>query len=271
MRIVAVIEARSGTSSLPKRSFLPLAGATLFERMLERVEAALQLDEVVVATTSDAPDLPIRAVCFGRSVRCVVGNKHDMLDVYREAARLTDADAVVRLAEDCPLVDPCIIDRVVDAYRDAEEPYDYVSNVHPPSYPDGNDVEVLSCAALDVAWAEAKAADEREFVTPFIWRRPERFRIRNVAWETGIDRSTSYRLRVEDALDYELARRVYETLYVPGAYPFSLAQILEVVDEHGDSLVASRPASTLSRAASAKVEIESNARGARESENVSRA
>ena len=175
--------------------------------MVERVRAARQLDEVVVATTTDAADGAIQALCDRRGWLCHAGHPTDLLDRHLAAARLHRADVVVKIPSDCPLIDPRIIDRVVRCFREADWHYDFVSNLHPASYPDGNDVEVMSFAALETAWHEARKPHEREHTTPFIWDQPQRFRLGNVRWETGRDLSMTHRLTVDYPEDLALVQR----------------------------------------------------------------
>ncbi len=136
---------------------------------------------------------------------CVSGHPTDLLDRHLQAARERGADAVVKIPSDCPLIDPGAIDSVLTVFLAAPERFDYVGNLHPPTWPDGNDVEVVPVAALETAWREADRPFEREHTTPFLWERPERFRLASVVWESGLDFSRSYRLTVDYQEDYHLA------------------------------------------------------------------
>jgi spore coat polysaccharide biosynthesis protein SpsF len=228
MTTAIVIQARSGSTRLPGKILKPVAGAPLLQRMLERVCAASSADEVIVATTQLPDDDAIVSVAAAAGVPYVRGHATDLLDRHVAAARAVDADVVVKIPSDCPLVDPETIDHVIDAFDAA--PCDYLSNLHPASWPDGCDVEVMSRAALEVAWREATRPFEREHTTPYLWDNPERFVIRNVTCEP--DRSRLYRLTLDYAEDYELIAGVYEQLWTPHRH-FSLREII--------SLLASRP------------------------------
>src|SRR5262249_32297687 len=155
---------------------------------------------LVVATTTDAVDEPIAALSQEIGVRSVAGHPTDLLDRHYQVARECGAEAVVKIPSDCPLIDPAVGDRVLSFFLDHPQ-YDYVSNLHPATYPDGNDVEVLPFEVLDVAWREATLPHEREHTTPFIWERPERFGLGNVRWETGRDLSTSHRFTIDHPED----------------------------------------------------------------------
>src|SRR6476659_7531155 len=123
--------------------------------MLARVALAAQLDEIVVATTRLAADESIRMLAASLGIRCVSGDASDLLDRHMQAARATAADAVVKIPSDCPLIDPAVIDQTVAFFRARRATFAYVSNLHPPTWPDGNDVEIMRRDALEEAWREA--------------------------------------------------------------------------------------------------------------------
>jgi spore coat polysaccharide biosynthesis protein SpsF len=232
-KTVVVIQARTGSSRLPGKVLKACAGATVLERMLERVCAASRPSEVVVATTTEASDEPIVELCARAGVRVERGHPTDCLDRHVHVARVTGADSVVKIPSDCPLIDPAVIDRVLAVWtgaQGAQPGYDFVSNLHPPTWPDGNDVEVMTAAALETAGREAVRPLEREHTTPFLWDNPERFRIGNVRWETGLDYSESHRFVLDYPEDLEFIRTVFECLWSssPG-HVFGLDEILELL------------------------------------------
>ncbi|MBS1902699.1 MAG: glycosyltransferase family protein [Bacteroidetes bacterium] len=230
MRTVIVIQARTGSSRLPGKVLLPLAGKTLLERMIERVSASSLADEIVIATTIEPQDDPIESLCASTGVRVFRGHPTDLLDRHHAAGKLHGADIVVKIPSDCPLIDPAVIDRVIGTYLEAPDAYDFVSNLHPATYPDGNDVEVLPMHILHTAWLEACRDYEREHTTPFIWEHPERFRIGNVRWESGLDYSMSHRVTIDYIEDYQCICRIFEDLYTNENPIFSLAQIVELLE-----------------------------------------
>ncbi|HTQ81478.1 MAG TPA: acylneuraminate cytidylyltransferase, partial [Thermoanaerobaculia bacterium] len=146
------------------------------------------------------------------------------------------ANVVVKIPSDCPLIDPGVIDRVLGFYIENAGRYDYVSNLHPATYPDGNDVEVLPLAVLETAWREAEQPFEREHTTPFVWERPERFRLGNVPWETGRDLSMSHRFTIDYPEDYAFLSEVFEALWAPDRPLFGLAEILALLAERPEIL-----------------------------------
>jgi spore coat polysaccharide biosynthesis protein SpsF len=229
INVVTVVQARTGSSRLPNKVMLPLAGKPLLVRMVERVQAAKLAGTVVVATTTNSQDDLIEELCRREGILCFRGHPTDLLDRHYRAGKHFDADAVVKIPSDVPLIDPKIIDKVLGTYLLNPDAYDYVSNLHPPSYPDGNDVEVMYMGALEIAWREAKRGFEREHTTPFLWESPERFSIANVAWETGLDYSMTHRWTIDYEEDYMFIDAVYEALY-PYDPLFGLGDILALLE-----------------------------------------
>ena len=234
MRIVVVVQARTASTRLPGKVLMPLARRPLLYRMLERVLAARTPAAVVVATTVDSQDDAVAAVAVEAGVACVRGHPTDLLDRHYAAAIASGADVVVKVPSDCPLIDPTVIDRVIRHYTAHAERADFVSNLHPPTYPDGNDVEVIPFGVLDTAWREAAAAHEREHTTPFIWERPERFRIDNLTWESGLDYSSTHRWTIDYIEDYQFLAAVYEALWTERRPIFSLSDVLSLLDARPD-------------------------------------
>jgi len=229
MKVLVVIQARTGSSRLPNKVLMPLAGRPLLERMVGRVRAATTPFDTLVATTLNPDDDPIDQICSHIEVKCFRGHPTDLLDRHYRAALQEMADAVVKIPSDCPLIDPGVIDRVISHYVERCDDYDFVSNLHPPTYPDGNDVEVMSFPVLERAWAQATRPLEREHTTPFIWESPELFRIGNVEWETGLDYSMSHRWTIDYIEDYNFIKSVYDELWSDQSRTFSLNDILDLL------------------------------------------
>ncbi len=223
-----IIQARVGSSRLPGKVLLPLAGRTLLERMVERVAAIKSDCEIIVATTTGIEDDRIRDLCRQIGIRCFSGNPTDLLDRHFQAAKELQAEVVAKIPSDCPLIDPQIIDRVLEFYFSGS--LDYASNLHPATYPDGNNVEVMPFDTLEEAWSEAALPYELEHTTPFIWERPDRYRIGNVAWETGLDYSMSHRWTIDYPEDYQFIKTIYDELHNEQHPIFSLYDILNLLD-----------------------------------------
>ena len=228
MTTLIIVQARMTSTRLPGKVLLPLAGEPMLTRLVERLRRVQRADGIVIATTTNATDDPIAALCSQLGVPCHRGSEHDVLSRYADAARLHGADVVVRITSDCPLIDPSLIDQVIAVH---EEGYsDYVSNMLPPTWPYGMAVEVFSAAALAQAHAEATQAAEREHVTPFIYWHPERYRLRNVA--SPVDLS-QHRWTVDTPEDYALVGRLFDHL-MPTHPHFTQADVLALLDQHPD-------------------------------------
>jgi spore coat polysaccharide biosynthesis protein SpsF len=217
------------SSRLWGKVMLPLAGKPLLERMVHRVRAATVNAKTVVLTSEQSEDNVIAELCKSLDVDCFRGNLSDLLDRHYQAAKSYGADVVAKIPSDCPLIDPQIVERVFARFNAGDS--DYVSNLHPATYPDGNDVEIFTFSTLQRAWQEASKDFEREHTTPFIWEHPERFRIGNAEWETGRDYSMTHRWTIDYPEDYELIRCVYDELYSAQRPIFSLNDILNLLCE----------------------------------------
>jgi len=229
IKIVTVIQARTGSNRLPNKIFLPLIDKPLLFRMYERVSESKLAGNIVIATTTDVSDDKVEDLCKEYQIKCFRGHPADLLDRHYQAAKLFNADAVVKIPSDCPLIDPNIIDKVLQFYLDNRNNYDFVSNLHPATYPDGNDVEIMSFKVLKIAWENAKLGLEREHTTPYFWENPDKFRIGNVEWETGLDYSMSHRFTIDYEKDYNFIKQVYDELY-PINNKFTLQEILDLLN-----------------------------------------
>jgi spore coat polysaccharide biosynthesis protein SpsF len=155
----------------------------------------------------------------------------DLLQRHLAAGRAFQADVIVKIPSDCPLIDPAVVDRLLGHYATLSEQLDFVTNLHPPSWPDGNDVEVMPMRVLELAGAEATKPFEREHTTPFIWERPRRFRIGNVTWGAGRDLSKTHRFTIDYREDYDFIARVYDELCTADRPIFNLPDILALLTQ----------------------------------------
>lgn len=174
---VAIIQARMSSSRFPGKVLAELAGLPLIVFMVERVRLARRLDAIVVATSTDSTDDPLADELAKRNIACFRGNLDDVLDRFVQCARTLNATHVVRLTGDCPLMDADLVDRGLAELAKGDA--DYVSNVAPPTYPDGLDVECFTMQALELAWQNAKLPSEREHVTPYLRNGAPGIRVRN--------------------------------------------------------------------------------------------
>lgn len=230
---LALIQARMSSSRLPGKVLEPLRGVPLIVYMARRAARAKRLDGVVVVTSTDRSDDPLVNALETAAVQVFRGDLHDVLGRYAEAAAAHGAGEIVRLTGDCPLVDPAVIDAVIDARRASGA--DYASNVDPPTYPDGLDVECFTRNALDRAHALAARAPEREHVT--LWMRSDEAGLRRVNQRAIADFSP-LRLTIDYPDDLTLVRHLLDRL--PPEDSFDLFDVLRVLSA-GASLQALSP------------------------------
>ena len=229
-KIVTVIQARMSSTRLPGKVMLPLAGKPLIIRMQERINLSRYAGEIVIAITDDESDDQLVKLCKQNNLNIFRGHSLDLLDRHYKAAKEYNAELVIKIPSDCPLIDPEIIDKVIQYYISNRDKFDFVSNLHPPTYPDGNDVEIMSFKVLENAWINAKKDFEREHTTPYIWENPDKFRIGNLVWETGFDYSMTHRFTIDYKEDYEFIKKVYDELYEDNNR-FGLKDILELLEK----------------------------------------
>jgi spore coat polysaccharide biosynthesis protein SpsF len=229
MRVVATIEARMAATRLPGKVMLPLAGAPMLQRLVERVRHASCVDDVVVATTINAHDAVIADLCARIGCNAHRGPIEDITLRLLEAAR--GADLIVQITGDCPLVDPAHIDRTVQLLLDRKA--DFASNsLHQCTFPLGFDVRAFTMAALMRTDALTSDPIDRVHGSYFIYRRPDLFRL--VGWEAPPDQHwPELRLTVDEPADYELVRRVFEELYPTNAL-FDTREIIDLLRRRVD-------------------------------------
>jgi spore coat polysaccharide biosynthesis protein SpsF len=198
-----------GSTRLPGKILKPILGKPLLAYQLERVQCAKLINKIVVATSTKATDDPIVDLCRNLSIDFYRGSEQDVLARYHGAATTYQADAVVRLTSDCPMIDPEVIDKAIGYYHENRQ-YDYVSNTLMRSYPRGLDVEVFSFKVLHEAFVEATDQKDREHVTPYIYGNPKRYSLANI---THTEDHSMHRWTVDTPEDFELIKRIFEFIY----------------------------------------------------------
>lgn len=222
MRTVAIIQARMGSTRLPGKVLMDIAGQTMLQRVIERAARTDGVAEVVVATSTAQADEAIVSTCQTIGTRCVRGSEDDVLSRYRLAAEEASAEAIVRVTSDCPLLDPGVSGMVVRRF--VEERPDYASNTEERTWPRGLDTEIFTWEALEMADREADQRYQREHVTPFIKEHTDRFRILPV---TGSEDHSEHRWTVDTPEDLHFVRAVYDELGGDGL--FSWKDVLALV------------------------------------------
>jgi spore coat polysaccharide biosynthesis protein SpsF len=226
-RIVAIVQARTGSTRLPGKVLLPILGEPMLVHVMRRTGRARLVDEVVLATTTLAEDDRLAALADDNGWPISRGSATDLLRRYADAARSARADAVVRITSDCPLIDPELIDATIDVFTKASA--DYASNaLEPRTFPRGLDVEVVSRVALEAADRDDVDPASREHATPYIRRHPERFVQARLDAEND---ASDQRWTVDTPEDLELVRRIYSAV---GNEPFGWRDALRVAKAHPD-------------------------------------
>jgi spore coat polysaccharide biosynthesis protein SpsF len=235
MTVVAIVQARMGSTRLPGKVLLDLAGEPMLARCVERARRAQTLDQVVVATTEQPGDEAIVELCRERGWPCFRGSEDDVLDRYYGAAKAHAADVVVRITSDCPLIEPTVVDLVVREFLERQPEIDYASNtVSERTYPRGLDTEVVRFETLERAWYEDDNPAWREHVTPYIYRHPEMFHLHSVT--NPVDYS-DMRWTVDTLKDLTFVQRIYEHF---GHGFFSWSEVIDVLTEHSEWLEINR-------------------------------
>jgi spore coat polysaccharide biosynthesis protein SpsF len=207
MKIVAIVQARMGSSRLPGKVLKDLGGETVLARVVRRLRRSALIGDIVVATTVSAADDAIVRECQRLGASSFRGSELDVLDRYYRAAQSADAEAIVRITSDCPLIEPEITDKTIRLFL--EQPADYASNALHRTYPRGLDTEVMTREALGRAWEQARSPYQRVHVTPYIYEHPELFRI--VSLRSRQDYSHC-RWTLDTVEDLAFIRAVYERM-----------------------------------------------------------
>ncbi len=226
MKTVAIIQARMGSTRLPGKVLLPLAGKPSIQHVIERAERICGVDEVILATSVHPGDTLLSDFCRSRGIQVVRGSESDVLDRYFQTAKAARADTVMRITGDCPLLDPVESAKVLDLFRSLD--VEYVSNTNPPTLPDGLDTEVFRFHALEAAWENAVKPAEREHVTLHIYSRPSQFRIKNLL--NAVDLS-GQRWTLDNENDYKMLSAVYDELTQREQFGF-LKEVLAILEAH---------------------------------------
>ncbi|WP_303673658.1 glycosyltransferase family protein [Vampirovibrio chlorellavorus] len=232
MSCVIIVQARMTSTRLPGKVLMPVLGKPLLAYELERLQRCQQADALMVATTINASDDPVVALCQELNVPVFRGSEQDVLSRYHGAAQQIKAETVVRVTADCPLIDPAVVDAVIAHFKAAQKGtqsvLDYASNTLVRSYPRGLDVEVFSRSALEIAHQEAMEPAHREHVTPFFYQNPQRFRLASLEAPKNWGH---HRWTVDTPEDFELARRILEALY-PIKPNFACRDVLALLEQH---------------------------------------
>ncbi|RXM78527.1 acylneuraminate cytidylyltransferase [Clostridium tetani] len=228
MKVVCIVQARVGSTRLPGKVLRKICGKTVLEHNIERLRRIKNIDEIVIATTVLEKDNPIVEEAKRLNVKYFRGSEEDVLSRYYYAAKENNADVVVRVTSDCPLIDSEVSEKIIQYYLDNKEIYDYVSNTIERTYPRGLDTEVFSFSILKKTFIETKKDYEREHVTPYIYQNVDKFRIEQ--YKNDIDYS-KYRWTLDTKEDFQVIKKIYENLYT-GNKMFDFNSILKFISEN---------------------------------------
>ncbi len=211
MKVVALVQARMGSTRLPNKVMKPINGVPMIELLLSRLSKSRRIDEIVLATSVDKRNEPLVEHVRSLGYACEQGSENDVLDRYVQVATKHDADVVVRITGDCPLVDPELVDQCIDTFLASGA--DYCSNTNPPTFPDGLDISVAKMSALERAGREAVSHYEREHVMPYI-RQSGHFTLSGMQNNEDL---SALRWTVDDPEDFEVISNVFNR-FAPDIY-----------------------------------------------------
>jgi len=224
MKVVALVQARMGSTRLPGKVLKSIVGKPMIELLLARLSQSSELDEIVVATSEEKQNDHLQAVVESLGFRCTRGIEKDVLSRFYESAKFVGADVIVRITGDCPLVDPALVDHCIKGYKNSN--VDYFSNINPATYPDGLDIEVMSFESIERANDETNSKSDREHVTPYI-RNSDSFLKSSIQHAEDL---SNLRWSVDEPEDLIVVTNVFEH-FSPNIF-FDWKQVLELRRSH---------------------------------------
>ena len=229
MKTVAIVQAHMGSSRLPGKVLMDIAGETMLSRVVNRTRHCKNIDTVVVATSVSPIDDAIVGACEELVVPAFRGSDSDVLDRFVNAAQVFSADVCVRITSDCPLLDPEVSDHVITSFQQADPPVDYASNKIPQSYPRGLDTEVFTIKALEDTARRAVEPYQRSHVTIYMYEHPDEFNLLSVV--SDVDRA-DWRWTVDTPEDLQFVREIYSRLGPEGR--FGWRDVIDLLEERPD-------------------------------------
>lgn len=216
------------STRLPGKVLFEICRKSIIQIMIERMKLAKKLDRIIIATSNNKKDDLIENFCNENNIECHRGSEENLIDRYKKISDSIDADVIAKFGADCPLIDPKVIDYVIDIYLNNN--YDYVSNYGPPpkTYPEGSTLDVYSSKILTEAYNEAKKPSELEHISPFICNRPKRYKLHRVDYKKDI---SNYRFSLDYQEDFHVIKSIYEALYPIDPF-FTLEDIISWLDSN---------------------------------------
>ena len=217
-----IIQARMGSSRLPGKVMMNIDEKnTLLHYVVQQLKFSKLANNIIIATTTSEKDDNIVDFATKMNLKHFRGEVDNVLDRYYQCAKNFSISTIVRISADDPLIDPTIVDRVIEKFY--SNSYDYVSNTNPRTFPQGNEIEVFSFETLEFAWKNAKKISEKEHVTPYIYNNKEKFRMANVENSKNL---SSLRWTVDTQNDLDLVRLIISKIQ---KMPILMTDIIDVL------------------------------------------
>ena len=217
-----IIQARIGSTRLPEKVIRKIEGKTVLEHVIERAKRIKDVGKIILATTAKKEDDILEKIAMDCGMFVFRGSENDVLDRFYQTAKKFGIDHIIRITADCPVIDSNIVDKVVNYYF--EGGFDYVGNSHPPTFPDGMDIEIFNFGTLKRAWKNAVSNEDREHVTSYIYKNPNEFKTGNFSSDKNY---SDIRLTLDEKEDLELIKKIYGNLYKSNPQ-FGLEDIVNV-------------------------------------------
>lgn len=208
MRIAAIVQARTGSTRFPNKVFANLSNKPLIWHVFNRLKSSQLINSLILATTENPNDDSLIEWANENGIFYYRGSENDVLSRYYFAAKKFNIDIIIRITADDPFKDPEIIDMIVESF--IKNKLNFISNNNPPTYPEGLDVEVFDIESLELAFNNSKDSYEREHVTQYFYRNPEKFKIQNFY---NFENTSNLRWTIDTEVDYKMATEVYNNLF----------------------------------------------------------
>lgn len=229
MDIFAIIQARTGSTRLPKKILMKINGMTVLESLLHQLSYSKYLTKKIVATTTKTSDDVLIEFLSSLGTDYFRGSELDVLDRYYQCAKYYRAQNIVRISGDAPFIDPQIVDKIVEYFTNSD--FDYVNNFNKKNrYPVGAEVEVFTFKTLEEAWKNAIKASEREHVTPYVYNNPQQFRLGHLEYTHDL---SHLHWTVDRSEDLEFVKAIYKKI---NKSPILLEDILALLEKKPELL-----------------------------------
>jgi len=233
MKTTAIIQARMSSTRLPGKVLMEVMGRPLLSYQIERLRFSKRIDEIIIATTTNKEDHPVATLAKKEGLKVYRGSEDDVLDRYYQSAAEYNAENIMRLTADCPLIDPAVCDQVVEYYISSKLDYVYTGE----TFAEGLDCEIFSFKALEKAWKNAQQKSEREHVTLYFINHPELFQCNKLEHETD---DSKYRITVDQEEDYLVVKAIIENLYSRNDEYFGIEEIKLFLEANPNVFVINR-------------------------------